>query len=234
MKDFYPSISEKLLTNELNFAKDITDISREDMQILYHARKSLLFSNGKPWMKRERNLFDVTMEAYDGAKVFELVGIFMLNKISEKHNKNDIGLHKDDGLAVFKNVSDSESERIKKNFQSLFKKYGLEIKIECNKKVVDFLEVTFNLKDGTYKPYQKPDNKISYINVQSNHLPNIIKHLPKTIEQQLPNNSSNETIFNETASLYKKALSEAGYHVKLKYNPNKKTKQNKKKTGKGT
>ena len=198
------------------------------MQILYQARKSLSFSNGKAWMKRERNLFDVTMEAYDGAEVFELVDIFMLNKISEKHNKNDIGLHKDDGLAVFKNVSDSESDRIKKNFQSLFKKYGLEIKIECNKKVVDFLEVTFNLKDGTYKPYQKPDSKISYINVQSNHLPNIIKHLPKTIEQRLPNNSSNETIFNEAASLYKKGLSEAGYHVKLKYNPNKKTKQKKK------
>ena len=197
------------------------------MQIMYHARKSLLFSNEKPWMKREGNLFDVTMGAYDGAEVCELVGIFMLNKISEKYDKNDIGLYRDDGLAVFKNISGPESERIKKNFQSLFKKYGLEIKIECNKKVVDFLEATFNLKDRTYKPYQKPDNKISYINIQSNHPPNIIKHLPKTIEQRLPNNSSNETIFNEAASLYKKALSEAGYHVKLKYNPNKKTKQEK-------
>ena len=225
IKDFYPSISEKLLTNALNFAKEITDISREDMQIMYHARKSLLFSNEKPWMKREGNLFDVTMGAYDGAEVCELVGIFMLNKISEKYDKNDIGLYRDDGLAVFKNISGPESERIKKNFQSLFKKYGLEIIIECNKKVVDFLDVTFNLKDGTYKPYQKPDNKISYINVQSNHPPNIIKQLPKTIEQQLSNNSSNETIFNKGAPLYEKVLSGAGYNVKLKYNPNKKTKQ---------
>ena len=105
----------------------------------------------------------------------------MLNKISEKYKKNNIGLYRDDGLAVFKNISGPESERIKKNFQSLFKKYGLEIIIECNKKVVDFLDVTFNLKDGTYKPYQKPGNKISYINVQSNHPSNIIKQLSKTI-----------------------------------------------------
>ena len=97
------------------------------------------------------------------------------------------------------------------------------------KKVIDFLDVTFNFKDGTYKPYQNPDNKISYINVQSNHPPNIIKQLPKTIEQRLSNNSSNETIFNEAAPLYEKALSEAGYNVKLKYNPNKKTKQKKQK-----
>ena len=186
IKDFYPSISEKLLTNALNFAKEITDISREDMQIMYHARKSLLFSNEKPWMKREGNLFDVTMGAYDGAEVCELVGIFMLNKISEKYDKNDIGLYRDDGLAVFKNISGPESERIKKNFQSLFKKYGLEIIIECNKKVVDYLDVTFHLKDGTYKPYHKPDHKISYINVQSNHPPNIIKQLPKTIKNECP------------------------------------------------
>ena len=48
IKDFYPSISEKLLTNALNFVKEITDISREDIQIMYHARISLLFSNEKP------------------------------------------------------------------------------------------------------------------------------------------------------------------------------------------
>ena len=229
IKDFYPSISEKLLTNALNFAKEITDISREDIQVMYHARKSLLFCNENPRKKREGNLFDVTMGAYDGAEVFELVGLFMLNKVSEKYNKKAVGLYRDDGLAVFKNISDPESELIKKYFQSLFKKYGLEIIIECNKNVVDYLDVTFNLKDGTYKSYHKPDNKITYINVQSNHPPNIIKQLPKTIKQRLSNNSSNETIFNEATPLYEKALSEAGYDVKLKYHPNKETKQKTKK-----
>ena len=34
-------------------------------------------------MKRETNLFDITMETYDDAEVSELVGIFMLHKISE-------------------------------------------------------------------------------------------------------------------------------------------------------
>ena len=85
-------------------------------------------------MKREGNLSDVTMGAYDGAEVWELVGSFMLNKINEKYDKNNIGLYRDDGLAVFKNVSGPESESIKKNFQSLFRKYGLEIIIESKKK----------------------------------------------------------------------------------------------------
>ena len=111
------------MINALNFAKEITDITGEDMQIMYHARKSLLFSNGKPWMKKERNLFGVTMGAFDGAEDYELVDIFVLNKISEKYDKNDIGLYRDDGLAEFKNISDPESELIKENSQSLFKNY---------------------------------------------------------------------------------------------------------------
>ena len=118
-----------------------------------------MFSNEKPCMKREGNIFNATMGAYHGTEVCELGGIFMLNKISGKYHKNHIGIYRDEDLAVFKNISGPESQRIKKNFQSLFKKYGLEIIIERNKKVVDFFDFTFNLKDGTYKPYQKPDKK---------------------------------------------------------------------------
>ena len=43
IKDFYPSINEKLLMNALRFAKTITEISGEDEKIIKHARKSLLF-----------------------------------------------------------------------------------------------------------------------------------------------------------------------------------------------
>ena len=79
-------------------------------------------SNKKPWMKTEGSLFDITKGAYNGVKVCKLVGIFMLNKIGEKYTKNNVGSYRDDGMAIFKNISGPESERIEKNFQSLFKK----------------------------------------------------------------------------------------------------------------
>ena len=56
----------------------------------------------------------------------------------------------------------------------------------------DYLDVTFNFNDGTYKPYHKPGNKITYLNVQLNHPPNIFEQLPKAIQQRLFNDSSNE------------------------------------------
>ena len=82
---------------------------------------------------------------------------------------NDFGLYRDDGLAILRNVNGQKSERIKKHLQSKFREYGLEIVIECNKAVVDFLDITLNLNDGTFKPYLKPDNTLQYINTQSNH-----------------------------------------------------------------
>ena len=53
-------------------------------------------------MKKD-GLFDVTMGAYDGAEVCELVGTFLLDKISVKYDKNNIGLYRGKGLSVFKN-----------------------------------------------------------------------------------------------------------------------------------
>ena len=66
-------------------------------------------------MKKQSGLFDVTMGAYDDAEVCELVGTYMLSFISEKYNRKDFGLYRDDGLGVVKNKSGPEAEKIKKN-----------------------------------------------------------------------------------------------------------------------
>ena len=93
----------------------------------------------------------MSMGAYDGAEVCELVGTYMLNVLPKKYNKNDFGLHRDEGLVVLENKSGSKSEQIKKNIQKIFKEQRLDITIQCNIKVVNYLDVTFSLNDGTYK-----------------------------------------------------------------------------------
>ena len=69
----------KLLDDSINFARQHAQIKREDFSIIQHARKSLLYNKEIPWQKKDTNLFDVTMGAYDGAEVCELVGLFLLN-----------------------------------------------------------------------------------------------------------------------------------------------------------
>ena len=41
-------------------------------------------------------------------------------------------------------------------------------------KIVNYLDVTFNLKNGSYRPYQKPDKIIQYIHVEAKKPPNTV------------------------------------------------------------
>ena len=105
----------------------------------------------------------------------ELVGTYMLNALSKKYKKTDSGLYCDDGLIVFKNKFGMQSEEVKGNIQKIFKEHGLDVIIQCNMKVVNYLDVTLNLNDGTYKPCTKPNNEIKYIYKNSNHPPCVIR-----------------------------------------------------------
>ena len=73
------------------------------------------------------------------------------------------------------------------------------------------MDVTFNLLDGTYKPYKKPNDQLLYVNTSSNHPPQIIKQLPISISNRLSNNSSNKQVFDMSKGEYEKALRESGY-----------------------
>ena len=104
IKDF-PSIKETLLIKAINFAEKLENITNENKVIIRHARKSLLYNNSESWMKKYSRLFDVTMSVYDGAEISELVGTFLLYKLTLKYNKDNIGFYRDDGLAIVKNIS---------------------------------------------------------------------------------------------------------------------------------
>ena len=132
----------------------------------------------------------------------------MLNVLPKKYNKNDFELYRDDGLAVSKNKSRPQSEQVKKNIQKIFKEHGSDIIIQCN--VGNYLDVTFNLNEGIYKPYTKPNNEIKYIHKNSNHPLSVIRQIPLSIESRLSTLSFNEKIFQEAVPPYQKALQNSG------------------------
>ena len=147
----------------------------------------------------------------------ELIGAYMLSLITSKF-KDEVGLYHDDGLAVCK-ATPKEIEKTKKEVSNVFKSNGLQITIDANKKIVHFLDVTFDLKDESYKAYMKPNNKLSYVHRQSNHLPALLKNISLNINKRLTNISSSKEVFNESIAPYQQALKESGYDHKLTYNP---------------
>ena len=115
---------------------------------------------------------------------------------------------------------DQTLRKSKKHFCKLFKDHDLELSIQCNSKVVNFLEVTLNLENWTCRPFLKDNNKIIYVNTESNDPPSIIKQLPKSIELRLSQLPANKEIFKNPVTPDNEALTKAGYRHQLWYQQN--------------
>ena len=228
--DFYPSITESLLVNALDFASEHIAITDQDRETIMHVRKSLLFDENSPWIKRDNSsLFDVTMGSYDGAEVCELVGLYILNNLCKRYNrKASIGLYRDDGLAALKRIGSRSADKIRKEFYAIFENFGLRITAQANLKIVNYLDITLDLANDKFFPYRKPDNPPLYIHVQSNHPPAIIKQLPKSINSRISTLACDSGEFNKAAPIYNKALQESGFSERLCYEPSEREKERRK------
>ena len=127
------------------------------------------------------------------------------------HNQQECGLYRDDGLMIQEYINGQQIDQLRKKIIKIVKEIGFKIDIETNLKIVNFLDMTFNLINVSYKPYKKPVDTLLYINKNSNHPPQIIKKLPKTINYRLCRNYSNAEIFHASKIEYETALRNGGY-----------------------
>ena len=152
--EFYPSITEVLLDKAICWARTITPITDQQEKIIKHARTSFLFSNNDTWIKQNsKSLFDVTMGSYDGAEICNLVGLYMLNVLTNEFGKERVGLYRDDGLVLIKGKSGRIADKVRKKLHTLFEQFNLKITAQVNHQSVNFLDVTFNLTEERYQPY---------------------------------------------------------------------------------
>ena len=94
-------------------------------------------------------LFDVTMGSFDGTETCELVGLYLLSKLSQILPTSKIGLYRDDGLLLVDKPNNRQMDRIRKKLHEIFNKEVLKITVENPCKVVNFLDITLNSADGS-------------------------------------------------------------------------------------
>ena len=103
------------------------------------------------------------MGYFDGAEVCEFFGSYILDQLSQLFEHRTVGFYRDDGLAILKGLSGPETERVKKKVIKVFKGFGLKITIKANLHIVNFLDISLDLRNNTYEPYRKPDNHPVYM-----------------------------------------------------------------------
>ena len=223
--DFYPSISEQLLQKTITYAKTIVYIEDSIIDIIKHSRKSLLFEKSSTWVKKGNELFDVTMGSY-GAEICELVGLYLLEKLSKRIGKEHVGLYRDDGLAAIIDANGPKMDRLRKDIISLFQEEGLSITIDTNLIETDFLDVSFNIVNKKYRPFRKPGNDPLYVHVKSNHPKAVINQIPSMINKRICETSCDEQTFNNAKGQYEAALAASGYQPNMSYNKQPKRQRN--------
>ena len=144
-------------------------------------------------------MFHVTMGSNDGAEVCELIGLYILNKLTARFRKENAGLYRDDGLILLRNVTGRLAEKAKKELTRIFSTFNLTITATANMKIVNFLDITLDLTNEKFKPYRKPNDDTLYINSHSNHPPSIIKQLPKSISHRISSLAADQTTFDHAA-----------------------------------
>ena len=163
----------------------------------------MLSHKNQNWQKKGPTTFDVTMGSFDGAETRELVGSFLLSQLQQL--SISIRLFRGDGLVVV-NSTPRVIESIKKDICHIFNNDRLRITIEANKKIINFLDITFNLNQCTYQPYKKPNTTIKYVHHDSNHPPSTIKNIPAGINRRLSSLSSNKASFDQEIPTIPKTL----------------------------
>ena len=64
------------------------------------------------------------MGSFDGAEVCELVGLYALNKLREQFGNSNIGLYRDDELALIEGISLRLADKARKDlYAQHFKKW---------------------------------------------------------------------------------------------------------------
>ena len=213
VESFYPSISDVLLMAAFEWASTLVTVTEEEKEVVNATKMSLLYVDGQPWTKKGRK-WDVTMGSYDGAEVCELVGLYLLHQLQA--TGLDLGLYRDDGLAVTK-LKGRPLERMRRKIQTIFNENGLKVVVTANLEATDFLDIFMDLRSEKHRVFTKEGDNPVYVHSQSNHPPNVLKNIGPAVNKRLSMLSSNEGLFDQVAPMYQDALKKSKYEHDLKF-----------------
>ena len=135
-----------------------------------------------------------------------------------------MGLYRDDGLSIVRG-DPAEVERVSKKLRKIFEIEGLKITLESGKDQTDYLNLFLDLKNGTFRPWRKPNSNPMYVNIDSSHPPQCLKQIPTMIEKMLSKNSSTKEEFDMVKEDYQASLTKSGYKKVIEFNPHTKKKK---------
>ena len=92
MKDFYSWITESFLKHSIVLKYALSLQMKINISLTIPENHYCLTKNKHGWKNKKFDLFDVTMRKYDGVEIYNLVGAFLLHKLSQKFDEKGYSL----------------------------------------------------------------------------------------------------------------------------------------------
>ena len=128
-----------MLNNTITFAENYISISKDDIRVIKHCRKTLFFYGNEARQKKaDETTFDVTMGSYDGVELCQLIVIYIQSLLTNILSKDKMGLYRDDGLFILRRKNKQQIDRVRRKIITLFENIDFKIKILTNLTEVDF------------------------------------------------------------------------------------------------
>ena len=160
------------------------------------------------------------MRSYDGAKICELVGLYLLNRLTIVTDKSSVGLCRNDRLAAINDANSPKFDRIRKDILWIIQRRRT-FNHHQNKSYLietDFLDVTFNHATKKHFPFRKANNTRLNVNTFSNPSPTIIKQLSKIINKRISDLSCNKEELDKVKSVFELAVKDSGHILSITCN----------------
>ena len=89
--------------------------------------------------EKKMYLIDVPMGSFFGAELCDLIRFYALNHVKCLYKDNEIGLYRDDGLAIIERKNNQTLDNTKKKTMKLFNEIGFKITIDIGATHATFL-----------------------------------------------------------------------------------------------
>ena len=106
--------------------------------------------NKSTWIKNHMDNFDISMGTYNTAQIAELISIYILDTQGRIIDLKQVGLYWNDGFIFIPDSNGTKTLKIQKLWKKImrgFKLQGFKIEIPSNFKIVNFLDIIFNLSN---------------------------------------------------------------------------------------
>ena len=95
------------------------------------------------------------MGSYNGVKLCDFIGTYLLSQLCTIKSKNNCWFYRDGGLIIQEYINGQQIYQLRKKIVKIFKENSFKTHTEKNLKIVDFLDLAFNLINSSYKLYKK-------------------------------------------------------------------------------